>query len=147
MASPMLPHMGRTKALERRYAEKLAAVLKPIVERQFDNNQTRAAAAIGISQSHLSQILRSEGAGIAVLIRVRSFIDMSIDDMLGLPSLKSAATTPPPPPPPTGLPDGTRVYELLKSAVAAIEQHHSSAPPPPPTKGTPDAYRSRRRRS
>lgn len=144
----MLPRMGRSKALERRYAEHLASVLKPIVEKDFENNQTRASRAMGIAQSHLSQILMSEGAGIAVLIRIRAFTGMSIDQLLGLPPFR-ATVEPPPPPGPPGLPDGTRVYELLKSAVAAMEQHQSSIPPPvsPSPKGTPDAPRPRRRRS
>jgi transcriptional regulator with XRE-family HTH domain len=142
----MLPHMGRSKALERRYAEHLASVLKPIVERDFEN-QTQAARAMGIAQSHLSQILMGEGAGIAVLIRVRAFTGMSLDQLLGLPPLR-VPVEPPPPPVAEGLPDGTRVYELLKSAVAAMEQQHASTHPPPPIvpmKGSPDAPRRRRR--
>jgi type IV secretory pathway VirB10-like protein len=144
----MLTIMGRSKRLEPEYAEHLATVLRPIVAEQFDNNQTRASEAMGIAQSHLSQILMSQGAGIAVLIRIRAFLgNMTIDDMLGLPKLRRPSVQAPPAEPASGSPDASRVLELLRAATAAMEQRSSSSPPPPPvTKETHDAPRRPRRR-
>jgi hypothetical protein len=48
---------------------------------------------MGISQSHLSAIMRPEdrrGCGLDVLLRLRALLQISMDDLLGLPPIKSA---------------------------------------------------------
>lgn len=130
----MLAEMGRTKALERRYAEHLARELKRILDERFGGNQTRASAAMGISQSHLSQILAGDGAGIAVLIKVRAYTRVSLEDLLGLEPFRPASAPPVNSTLPPELPTGKRVLELLKATVAAMEQQPEPPPPPAPKK-------------
>ncbi len=70
-------------------ADHLAKVLAAFLP-QFGNKQTVMARAWGISQPQLSQILMGaagKGAGVAVLCRLRTHTQMSIDDLLGLPPL------------------------------------------------------------
>lgn len=140
MLVPKLAVVGRAKAIPRENALHLARVLRPIVEERFSNNQTKAAKAWGIAQSHLSQILLAEGrgAGIAVLIRIRNALDMSLDDMLGLPPVKSA-------PAPSHLDE---IRAALRAELAEMQRPTPTEPPllpPAPQKGHSDAPRARRR--
>lgn len=83
------------KKLDRKYAEHLAGLLRPIVRDRFGNSQTAFAKHVGVSQPQISAILRPGGgdrsAGISVLIRLRAYLNMSIDEMLGLPMLPARA--------------------------------------------------------
>jgi transcriptional regulator with XRE-family HTH domain len=93
------PVASGTKKLERRYAEHLAGILRPIVRERFDDNQTAFAKAAGVSQSQVSSIMKSGGGdrsvGISVLIRLREYLgNLTIDEMLGLPPLRHRATPP-----------------------------------------------------
>lgn len=80
------------KKLDRRHADHLAAILRPIVRDQFGGNQTAFAKKVGVSQSQMNVILSSGGdrsVGINVLIRIRDYLGtMTIDEMLGLPPLR-----------------------------------------------------------
>lgn len=87
------------KKLDRKYAEHLAAILRPIVKDQFDGNQTAFAKHIGVSQSQMSSILKQGGGdrsvGINVLIRIRAYLGtMTLDEMLDLPPLLRRAVPP-----------------------------------------------------
>ena len=79
------------KRLERKYAEHLAAILRPIVHERFSDNQTAFAKHIGVSQSQVNAILKAGGGersvGINVLIRLRAYLRVPLDEMLGLPKL------------------------------------------------------------
>ena len=128
-----LPGMGRAKAIPRENAINLARVLRPYVE-AFPS-QTAAAKAWGIAQSHLSQLLLAEGkgAGIAVLIRIRAALNLSLDELLGLPPLRQVG----------GLRDEIRA--ALRAELAEIRKPADIVPLLLPPKGTPDAPRPRRR--
>lgn len=54
-------------------------------------SQAQIAKRIGISQSHLSQLARPDrarNAGIYTLTKLRDYLGMTIDDLIGLPPLK-----------------------------------------------------------
>ena len=80
-------YVGATKRLDRRYSEHFARELAKLVKDRFDDNQTKAAKYLGISQPHLSHLIAAEGRGpgLSVLLRVREATDRSIDELLGLP--------------------------------------------------------------
>lgn len=126
--------------LDPKEARHLADVLRPIVDERFDGNATKAAKAIGIAQSHMSQILaaRGRGAGIHVLKRIRAFTGLTIDDLLGLPPLRPTAPSP-------GLPTGREIIEMLRQTADRIE--HETLPPKGHVRALPPAQPHRRRPS
>lgn len=132
--------MGRAKAIPRENAVHLAKVLRPYAEAY--PSQTAAAKAWGIAQSHLSQILLAEGkgAGIAVLIRIRKALGITLDEMLGLPPIRVEKA-------PT-----SHLDEIRAALRAELEDMRRPSPPTdppapllPPKKGISDAPRPRRR--
>lgn len=78
--------------------EHLRGVLQPIVNERFGGNATQAAKAMRLTQPQVSQILlgakSARSAGVSALVRIRAFVGMSIDDLLGLPSLRAATEAP-----------------------------------------------------
>lgn len=91
------PEKGLTDAQK----DHLCGVLRPVIDERFDGNATAAAKAMRIPQPQLSQILQGKrsarSAGIQVLVRIRAFMGMPIDDLLGLPALPWHATSTAPP--------------------------------------------------
>jgi hypothetical protein len=117
----------RNKKLDRRYLDHLAGILRPIVRDQFDDNATAFAKHVGISQPQIAQLLRTDsgdrGVGIVVLMQLRKFLQMSIDDMLGLPPV-----TPKPVP----------KEELVAAVMEALDRRRDvpsfgASPPTPPS--------------
>lgn len=90
-----LTGVSGNKKLDRKYAEHLAGLLRPIIEARFKGNQTAFAEHVGVSQSQISALLKVGGGdrsvGINVLIRLREYLQVSLDEMLGLPKLRKAA--------------------------------------------------------
>jgi transcriptional regulator with XRE-family HTH domain len=127
--------------------EHLCGVLRPIVNERFDGNATRAAKAMRLTQPQLSQILlgkkSARSAGVSALVRIRAFVGMSLDDLLGLPPLRPATEAPD---------DYTTRY---KAALSELEQliargrEVMTAPPvashAPPREPAPSHPRARRR--
>lgn len=84
--------VASTKRLDPKYLAHLADVVKTVVERDFGGIQRGAAEKrLGISQSHISQLIRGEhgerGPGLPVLLKLREYTGMSLDALLGLPAL------------------------------------------------------------
>lgn len=81
-----------TKRLPPELVAKIARELDEIIKTRFDDNQTRAAKQLGISQSHLSKLTSAEakrgepvsGPGLYTLLKMREITDRSLDDLLGL---------------------------------------------------------------
>jgi len=123
-----------TKGLEERYARHLAAVLRPIVESRFGGNATAAARAMNVAQSHLAQILaaKGRGAGVNVLIRLRAFTGLTLDELLGLPALRGATPE-------------TELERRIAARVLAELAARDSDPPPPPEKPSDGGPRGKRR--
>lgn len=82
-----LARVGKTKKIERKYVEHFARELARIVRDEYDNNQTRAAKALGLSQAHISSLSNasSRGPGLSALLVMRDKTGQSIDELLGLP--------------------------------------------------------------
>lgn len=95
MLAHTLVYVAAKKRIERQYMEHVARELAALVRDRFDNNQTRTAKALGISQPHLSHLIAAEGRGpgLSVLIRLREYTGRSIDALLGLPPLPSDELT------------------------------------------------------
>ncbi len=129
----------RTKKLDRRYIEHLAGILRPIVRDRFDNNATAFAKHVGVSQPQIAQILRTDGgergAGIVVLMQLRKYLQMSLDDMLGLPPVH------PPAVPKDEL--VAAVMEALDRRRDAEESERSASRQAPPSSPTPPPKRKK----
>lgn len=126
------PEKGLTDAQK----DHLRGVLQPIVTERFGGNATRAAKAMRLTQPQLSQILlgskSARSAGVSSLVRIRAFVGMSIDDLLGLPPLRTATEAPD---------DFTARYRAaLSDLEQMIERQRSltTAPPPSDLHGSPD---------
>jgi transcriptional regulator with XRE-family HTH domain len=79
--------MSRTKAISEAMNRRVGAVIAEVVREQFAGNQSRAAEALGLSQSHLSNLMSGRsgrGVGLPVLLILREKTNRSIDDILGL---------------------------------------------------------------
>lgn len=123
--------------------EHLCGVLRPIVNERFGGNATQAAKAMRLTQPQLSQILlgkkSARSAGVSVLVRIRAFVGMSLDDLLGLPPLRATLE-------PVA---GDQFTARYKAALAELEQvierqrAVTTGPPPPPP--PPSAPRGRAR--
>jgi transcriptional regulator with XRE-family HTH domain len=126
--------------------EHLCGVLRPIVNERFDGNATRAAKAMRLTQPQLSQILlgkkSARSAGVSALVRIRAFVGMSLDDLLGLPPLRPATEAPD---------DYTTRYKAalsdLEQLIARGREVMTVVPPvtAPPREPAPSHPRARRR--
>jgi transcriptional regulator with XRE-family HTH domain len=131
MVGTTLGFMG-TKGLPLPQARHLANLLRPVVEKRFGGNETHAAKAMGVHQSQFNQILKAEGrgAGIAILMRIRKYMRMSIDELLGLEPVRAAAQ-------PAATPALDAIREAVRAELAAIRAEEARAPleeePDPPT--------------
>jgi transcriptional regulator with XRE-family HTH domain len=88
-----MPERKRTKRIDTRHLHHLARIVQAIVDEHFDGKGARFAAHIGVSQSHISQILRGgrgdRGIGLPVLIALREYLaktghPQTLDQMLAL---------------------------------------------------------------
>lgn len=86
----MLP-VARVAKLPRRYMEHLVSVLKPWIDQHHEGKAAAFARKAGIAQSQLSSVLGGaagkRGVGVVTLIALRKALNVSIDDLLGLPPL------------------------------------------------------------
>lgn len=78
------------KRLDPKYLAHLSGIVKKVIDRDFGGTQRGPAEkALGISQSHISQLIRGEhgerGPGLPVLLKLREYTGMSLDALLGLP--------------------------------------------------------------
>jgi transcriptional regulator with XRE-family HTH domain len=138
---------ARETGLTDEQKEHLCSVLRPIVNERFGGNATQAAKAMRLTQPQLSQILlgkkSARSAGVSALVRIRAFVGMSLDDLLGLPPLRPAAEAP------------DEYTARYKAALADLEQLIArgrdlttpapSSPVPPPRAPEPSPQRARRR--
>ncbi len=85
-----------TKTVDRKYVDHVCELVRELVDRDFrDNpdepgNQTRAASRIGISQAQVSALYNKspgKGIGLPVLLALRAYTSISLDDLLGLPPM------------------------------------------------------------
>lgn len=84
----------RNKKLDRKYLDHLAGILRPIVRERFGGNGTAFAKHVEVSQPQIAQLLSptgGAGVGIVVLLQLRKYLQVSIDEMLGLPPLTARA--------------------------------------------------------
>lgn len=77
------------RRLEDKYLTNLANFLRRLLDEKYAGKQRgRAEKELGISQSHLSQILRgpraTRGPGLRVVIKLHEATGVSIDEMLGI---------------------------------------------------------------
>jgi hypothetical protein len=85
--------VARTKALLAGENEHARAFLRQIVRDEFKDVESRAAKAIGISQSMLHEFLSgTRGAGNVVLTAIANYAGVTVDAVLGR---ASAPSTPP----------------------------------------------------
>lgn len=84
--------VSRSKGIDPRYNEAVWDFVRRILREDFwdekrgEPNQTRAAKAMRIAQPTLSTLYRRErGAGLDILIRIRDYAGVTLDDILGLP--------------------------------------------------------------
>lgn len=123
---------GESKKLPPEQAEHLAAIVRQVVAERYGGVASKAAKPSGVTQSQLSRILRGDGAGVAVLCRLREWLDISLDDLLGLPPLRRRSTV------------DDRLREMVEEALSRV----TSAPPvtgPPVTPPPAPRPASRRR--
>lgn len=118
----------RTKRIDSDALEHFGRELGRWVQEAHAGNQTAAGRALGLSQGHISAMIAGvRGPGLPTLIALREKTGRSIDDLLGLgplparPAVNARL--------PAELPDGVRVVDLLRQALALEE---GSAPPPRP---------------
>jgi hypothetical protein len=114
--------------------EFLRSVLQPIVDERFKGNHTKAAEEMGIPQPQLSQILMGKksarSAGVQVLSRIRWYMRMSIDELIGLPPL--SVTKAPPAADPTFREYARQIIrEELQSELPPPKKGPASNAPPP----------------
>lgn len=129
------------KGLSDEQKEHLRGVLQPIVDERFDGNATQAAKAMRLSQPQLSQILlgakSARSAGVSTLVRIRAFVGMSLDDLLGLPPLRVASEP---------AEDFTARYKAaLEKLEQIVERQEAVTTGPPPPPSTPRARGTRGR--
>ena len=131
------------KGLTDEQKECLRGILQPIVDARFEGKAARAAKAMRISQPQLSMILlgkrSARSAGVPVLIRIRSFVGMTLDELLGLPPLHKVAAAP-----------ANEFQARYKAALVELEemlerQRTPSEPPEVPPTMPPPRRVSRRR--
>lgn len=113
-----------TKRLPPQVLAAFAAVFERWIRDAHDDNQTHAAADLGITQSHISAMLQGlRGPGLNTLILLRKKTGVSIDEMLGLPSLKGETY-----PDPATLTRG----EIVRILDAELEARGLPVPKPEP---------------
>ncbi len=106
------------KSLCEPYRGNLARKLKGLrSERAI--SQTAFAERVGISQPQLSAVERGTGSvGINVLIRMRAILSVSLDDLLGLPELKT-----------TRMPEDLKAIAAEVAKILATSTPESESPP------------------
>jgi len=90
--SGTLPGMGqakgkvaRTKSVPEPIARAFRDQLRAYVDEHHDGNQTAAAKALGMTQGHLSALMRGDRkVGLTVLLDLRAKTGRTIDEWLGL---------------------------------------------------------------
>lgn len=88
-----LAAVSRTKKLDRVYVDRVAAMLRPILDEDFGGNVTKMAKAMRVSQPQLSAVMTKgeRGVGIMFLLAVRDYLrDRTLDEILGLDPPKAA---------------------------------------------------------
>lgn len=156
-ARPRLVLMAdkRTKALDKRHIGHLAKVLRPIVDERFEGKGNRFAKALGVSQSHVSQILRGEngdrGIGLPTLLAIRDYLrgigkPMTLDEMLDLEPVRGQPAAAPQPAPQRdeALETLARQVQELAAAVLSAESKQPPTPPAPPSNEAAPVTRRRR---
>lgn len=74
----------QTKRIPDKPREAFARVLKHLVDTKYEGNQTRAGEALGVTQGHISAMIRGErGPGLNTLLLMRLETGKTIDEMLG----------------------------------------------------------------
>lgn len=80
--------MSEHRKIDAQYLAGIAAFVRRLVDQEFHGNQREAERGLGISQSHLSQLMRGETAerrpGLSVLIRLHEHTGASFDEILGV---------------------------------------------------------------
>lgn len=127
---PVVAAKKLSKRIPKPQAEAIARHVRDFIDREYGGVQRAAERGTGISQSHLSALMRPEdrrGPGLSILIRLRSLLHMSIDDMLDLPPLTPRTVAPPPQ---ETIKDQVRaaLLELVKESQRPEEED----PPEPP---------------
>lgn len=67
------------------------AALRELIRNRYDDNQHKAADALGFSQPYLSQLLSMKRSpGIAILLRISGLTGISLDELVGRPPSRPA---------------------------------------------------------
>ncbi len=75
---------GKTKRVPKQAFEAFARALTKWVNEAHDGNQTAAGHALGISQGHISAMMRGDrGPGLNTILLLREKTGMSADELLG----------------------------------------------------------------
>lgn len=86
--------MSGTHGMPEEQAKALCHRIKQVIAARYDGNQSAAARAWGISQPQVNAIMNSQGAGVAVLIKLRKHLQVTLDDLIGLPPLEDRPADP-----------------------------------------------------
>lgn len=122
----------RSKRIPKAQAEAIARHVKAYIDREYGGVQRAAEKGMGISQSHLSALMRPEdrrGPGLDVLLRLRALLRVSLDELLALPPLDQ----------PTSEGVERQVREVLLKLVKQSQEEETEPPPPRPKKDPPNA--------
>lgn len=72
------------EAIEEKARQSFARVLKHLVDTKYATNQSKAGKALGVSQGHISAMIRGDrGPGLKTLLLMRLETGKSVDEMLG----------------------------------------------------------------
>jgi hypothetical protein len=107
-----------TKSIDPAVRATVRALVQDIVKREFGNNKSAAARGLKISQSFVSEIMGDgRGAGLALLLALRTYVGRSIDDLCGLPPL-----------PPNGGAIHVDYDPRYPNVTRATTRHHATTP-------------------
>lgn len=122
------------------------AALRELIQTRYDDNQHKAADALGFSQPYLSQLLSMKRSpGIAILLRISGVSGLSLDELVGRPPSRPAM------PAVTAEEIDAKVRSIVDRELAEIRKAvaqltappPADVPPPPPSRPRPRTGRRR----
>lgn len=140
-----------TKGMPQAQKEHLARILRRVVDERFDGNESAAARDMKIHQSQFNQIVRAsgQGAGVLNLLRIRRYMQMTLDELLGIDESDPVRQRYVPSGAPAEDPSIAKIREAVRAELAAIRAEEAAmdeddAPSTPPPAAEPPRTPRRR---